>query len=65
MLPEDCAQRLSGHVSTHAVADNDDAMCVHVVLLRVCRIKDVLDLGVRVFRGMCKGEATLHSHEPR
>ena len=45
-----------GHVSAHAVADDEDAMRIDAVLLRVRGIEDKLHLGVGVFGGMLKGE---------
>ena len=45
-----------GHVSAHAVADDDDAVRVDAVLLRSCGIEQEADLGVGVLGGVREGE---------
>jgi len=45
-----------GHVSAHAVADDDDAMRIDTVFLRVGGIEEEADLSVGVFGGVLEGE---------
>lgn len=51
----------SSHVSAHAVADDDDAMRVDAILLRIGRVEDAANFRIGVFGGMGEGKVALHS----
>ena len=51
----------SSYEPAHAVPDDEDAMGVDSIFLRICRVKDKLNLGVSIFRRMLERKIALHS----